>query len=858
MTTKSGTPPELIEALQSFLESFTQDLTEQQFIPAFREELGRLVQTLDNLQQSEETLQQIAGGVERLRDLFAPAGKQMLDGVRNLEELMKENADHIRQGAEDVLKELTKTHGDLETSLRSEAKLMQEHSTAGREALARTTAEVEERLQTLTGQIQSLCEKAEQEVGKLEGRIAEVSVPAATPQAAAEAYPEPKTPVTVDISEDLQNLVSRTESTLREELSRHQQEISKTLEEKVVDDRHRQAHLESLQKTIQEALASVAPTVQDELEGALTRLRDQFETLLTAEAEARAVKDSAEASGKQQGQTAAVKTAVSASESRLMRELSDLRKDIRKTVKQDRSAAEKALSELLEGLQSAVTAQYSKLTAESASFKESLTKLEWYSGELTASLKETQQQLAENRQSIAELKSAHQQSGKGAAEEIKRTAAALTEQNKALEKKLDAEHKALELISSGLSRMEKAATAAAELAMADSRQLREKTEAALTDLRGRIENSLGASAAENKKLLQQLGESWLSSLESMREHLETAFTERSAAVAEWLESVDGKITSASGERRKLYREIQDELKRTSTHLEDRFQTVQTDTDKFLTDLEHHVKAVSGEVGGLQAGQEKSLEILKEAIRANYDDNAERLKEVINGAYNSFLTQIKSVPQSLDRYSKLMESLHQGDQLALEGVAKDTKNLISLATEKFEDLLSDSGSLKKLFPLMDKKLEKHAAEMSAMRKAQIKQDRDLNDLKTDLAAVRDTNSEQTTSLKEEISQTRSQAAEQFAEAREAAAALSTELKSLKTDELTAFKREITNLMTSRFEFIESSQKSDQESLKSDLFKTLRKSQSFNKKLFFVLTLLALASLALQLLPLITNTPPVIGP
>src|SRR5512142_1796840 len=132
MTPKSGPPSELLEPLQAFLQTFTQELTEQQFVPAFREELRRLVAAIENLQQSEESLQQIARGVDRLREVFAPAGTRMLENVKDLESLMRTNANDLRDRSSQVIKDLLSTHDQLEAALRNEAGLIQEQTSASR------------------------------------------------------------------------------------------------------------------------------------------------------------------------------------------------------------------------------------------------------------------------------------------------------------------------------------------------------------------------------------------------------------------------------------------------------------------------------------------------------------------------------------------------------------------------------------------------------------------------------------------------------------------------------------------------------------------------------------------------------
>ena len=164
---KPGMQQELIEPLREFLQTFTQELTEQQFIPAFRDELRRLLTAFERIQESGDTLQQIATGVDRLREVFTPSGTRVLEGVKELEALMRNNADGLKVQAEEVLTDLLKTHNELEVALREEAGVLRDQTAIGRDALTRTATEIEERLSALTKQIDGLCRKTESEVAQL-------------------------------------------------------------------------------------------------------------------------------------------------------------------------------------------------------------------------------------------------------------------------------------------------------------------------------------------------------------------------------------------------------------------------------------------------------------------------------------------------------------------------------------------------------------------------------------------------------------------------------------------------------------------------------------------------------------------
>ncbi|MBU1708186.1 hypothetical protein KKB28_09790, partial [bacterium] len=64
--TKDPETHELLEPLRAFLESLTDDLTQEKFLPAFREEIAEVRQAFESLSQSQETLEQISHGIDRL------------------------------------------------------------------------------------------------------------------------------------------------------------------------------------------------------------------------------------------------------------------------------------------------------------------------------------------------------------------------------------------------------------------------------------------------------------------------------------------------------------------------------------------------------------------------------------------------------------------------------------------------------------------------------------------------------------------------------------------------------------------------------------------------------------------------
>ena len=277
------------------------------------------------------------------------------------------------------------------------------------------------------------------------------------------------------------------------------------------------------------------------------------------------------------------------------------------------------------------------------------------------------------------------------------------------------------------------------------------------------------------------------------------------------------------------------------------------TESFTAAMEGHVKAVSGDVAALRSKQDQSLAVLKEAIRANYDESAARLKEVVETAYDSFVKQTSNIPQVIDRFTHLLQSLHQSDQLALQTIGSDTKNVLSLASEKFEVLVTDNAAMKKFFPLLDKKLEKHSNELDMVRKAQVRQDQELAQWPGALSELRQWQDEQ-------LREIRGQLKQMEGDSREKGDLLGAELEIVKTEQaafqsegLPSFRREISQLMTSKLEFIESTLHERQEALQKAMEQAIERHRDAGKKTFRMVGLLIFASMALQILFYLLSTP-----
>jgi predicted DNA-binding protein len=126
---------ELLEPLRAFLETLSEELTEQKFLPALRGEIGHLREVFDNLSQSQETLERIAHGVERLRDVFAPAGTRLLTSVKEMEQQLSQHMAQLQGFAGDALTSMKQTHEDMARSLRTGTGLVQESAPAEGQAL---------------------------------------------------------------------------------------------------------------------------------------------------------------------------------------------------------------------------------------------------------------------------------------------------------------------------------------------------------------------------------------------------------------------------------------------------------------------------------------------------------------------------------------------------------------------------------------------------------------------------------------------------------------------------------------------------------------------------------------------------
>lgn len=836
MTPTATTTSELLQPLQSFLEAFTQELTEQKFVPAFRDELKRLMGALEALQASEDSLQQIARGVDRLREVFAPAGTRLLEGAKDLEEQMRSNSEVLRERADAVLRDLVQTHESLEAALRAEAGLLQDQTSASREVLTRTVGDMEGRLSGLTSQVDMLCRHLEQKAEEFG------SFTFAQPAENAAVTTPPNISAALALPEELRELIAGSQQSVVRELERHRQELAEGLRQNRGGDDERLAQLET---RVNHALAAVGPRLQEEIESAVSLLRDQIQTLILAEIESRRLSAEQLPEGREPAAFGAsigeFTAALTGSESRILREMTSLRK----SQKAEQSEAEQILKELVQGLNAAASRYDAQSSTAAQTIQESVSALR----EMVAKSETVDQKNAQQMQELhARLDGLAADSGltrKGVEDALKSAQQRVSAQAQLIEVKVQEDRHAFAQMMAAFSRAEQAANSATELTLSDGRVQRDKIENGLKDLRERVERGFAVEAEQLQAVLHQIAEAWTEALETLREFVQKTVAGRTDEIIGWLRNLEVRLEETRQADDSVQRELQAEVRRTGTVFDERIHALKDETQAFTTTMESHVKAVSGEVAALRSKQEQQLAVLKEAIRANYDDNAQRLREVVEAAYDSFIQQTSGLPQSLERFAHLIQSLHQGDQLALQAVASDTKNLLSMSRDSFETLVNDNAAVKKIYPLIDKKLEKQNAELELVRKAQVRHDKDLDDLKGSLALLKNQQETKGDHVRSDLSRLEDGLAERFGAVKEDLAALRRELEALQREDLPNSRRELSAMLTSKFELIERTLQERQDGLRKEMLDAAARGRRAGLRAALVIAALVALSIALQL-------------
>jgi gas vesicle protein len=345
--------------------------------------------------------------------------------------------------------------------------------------------------------------------------------------------------------------------------------------------------------------------------------------------------------------------------------------------------------------------------------------------------------------------------------------------------------------------------------------------------------------------LDKLADDWTETLRALHGEIDAKLRSNSDALVRHVDELGHEIKDGSQRSESVQKEVVAELRISGGLLGERLEALQENTAKFTGTMESHVKAVSGEVSKLTNKQEETLAVLKEAIRANYDDNAERMKATILEAYDKFLDQIRTIPQALDRYSKLVESLHLNDRLALEGIQTETGNILRLQMEKFAELTSTTGGLTKILPLMDKKFEKQGQILEAMRRSQIGKDKEINALIEVITESRQETLNFAGDVKSELHQIESRTERKFKDQAQMIEATFEQLEKLQQTDLPAFGQELRNLLVSKFEFIESTQADRENARRTELNNRLNQERDNNYKVFLLLGLLGVLSVVMQI-------------
>lgn len=837
MTPKPSPHLELVEPLQSFLENLTQELTEQKFIPAFREELQRMISAVDNLQQSEATLQQIAGGVDRLREVFGPAGSRLSEGVRDLELLMKSHSEDLKGRADVVLRDLMATHTQMESSLRSEADLLQGQSSASRDAISRVTAEMESRLTSLNQQLDSLFRRMESEAFK--GQAAPTV--SAEHSAAPQVIVAPSGPVTVELSEDVRQAFSRTENVVLEELRRYRKEFGDRLSRETND---RSESISQLDRTLNETVGGLGSRVRDELDIAVTRLRDQIQLLVNAQGEARAYQATHSSSGENQGSSIApeaLTSVLSASEYRIVQELDATRK----THTSDIGGLQKVLQELERNLSEAARKNSERVSEQSDLVLDCVSNLESLLREARESERIARERIAQQSASVDGTLTAQREQLQTVQEKLGHVLRASESDSQKLGEKFQEDRQQFSTLTAALARAEQAATSASELAATDSRVLREKIDSGLRDVREQIEKALHEDFQKTEDTLAAISEVWLQTLESLREFIHETVSKRSEEVVMRCTSLENKQNDADRSRESFQSDIRSELNRSSARFDEQLHALRESSSAFTSAMESHVKVVSSEVSALRSKQEQSLAVLREAIRANYDDNAARLKDVIDAAADQLVKQVGTIPQALDRYVHLIQSLNQSEQIALQAISSDTKNILSMAAEKFEALSTDTAAVKKFYPILDKKFEKQLAESEALRKSVVQTEKNFEDVQKTLSATQKDLDSTRQDLKEAVNVIERQSATNFQTTHDSIQAVQDSVKSFVAEELPGFRRELSNVISTKFEFMENTQGERQAALRAELANRLDAEKKTSGRVHILLGLLLTLSIILQL-------------
>ncbi len=720
---------ELLEPLKEFLETLSDELTQQKFIPAFRQEIASLRSAFEDLSQSQQTLEQLAHGVDRLREVFAPAGTRLLASVKDLEQLIGQNIAQLQGYAGEMLTSLERTREELGHSLQSEAELVQESARASRQALTETLTEVEHRLADLRQSGSGLLPS--------DGSLSQH--PDISP-------PEPSATTQGDFEAEW----GRLQVVLREGLANFQRQATE--------------RLERLDEAVSTIGSGIGHQVRQEVQSALSPLRSHLQTLAEqAIHPAEKKKSGSKGRSEPEFNASSVRHDLSVGMTSLIQKIAELRKEY-----QDNSA------EFRKTLQ--VTMQR-------------------YSEEATVQQKKSSDAADAVVKSLARLEQLGVESG----EALKRSFVETTgQQQERFEQQASIQSASFGKIETRIAHAQEA------------------TFAAITEVQ-RENAALGKHIEEGFRAIQS---DMTAGFNAERSEIEARVSRFSA---EWKTQWSGKfdkIIATLGRLEKLEDGLTELSNAQNSDRQERRETAET----FMAEIGQ----VSNELTQIRTAQEATPTILKDAANRAYAETQERLRRVIDAGYDRFLQQISSVAQTVERYANLLESLHKSDELALNTIISDCKSILRVASEEFRNLRENHDALKKIFPLLERRLERQLGEIGAVRRVTEAMERSLEAVGDNLREAQGSLSEMLQDQSGQISDFAQRTVQGFVETAGMLNRVRTDLEQLRETTLATLQREITDFVTSKFEFMEKAFVDHQALLKKELLAQLECEQTERRK------------------------------
>ncbi len=809
---------ELLEPLRAFLESLTDDLTQEKFLPAFREEIAEVRQSFESLSQSQETLEQISRGVDRLRDVFAPAGTRLLSGVKDFEQLLSQNVEQLQDYAGEILESLRKTHEELENSLRGEVESVQKSAAASREALRETTENVEQQLATLRNVVHV---ESEGESSGSEER-----------NAALQEFLEAARRNFDEKSESLHTVLQEGLTSLSE---------------------NNDERLGRFSEVLREVARSIGPKVREEIEAALEPLSTLFQAVDSDEKKKGGAKGRGAASQESGEASADAKS--------LVAKLAEFQQRNREGLSELQRVLTTAVEQLLDE-----TVTHEKKSRESlASISSSLAGLE----KRLEGIRKTGEKPAAVLQSLSEvILEQKKESAAGQADFFEKTKQQIADSQRT--------------VSDVLGQIQSENTANAE-----------RVEAALQEIQGSLSENLEAEQAEIEKLFQHFSGEWEAKLsgklddvtgkianltEEFQGHLEKFSTnltgeaqaqqERVEALeisigeisgsldelrrfsGEWKEKWTGNIGEMNGEFERLHEEFRNRFEELSSNHVD----LRSEEQERAQELHQELQHLSGSLEKIHAAQKSCPGTLKNAIDRSYKETQEKLQKVIDGGYDRFLKQISTIPQSLERYASLLESLHQSDKLALDTISADCKTILKVANNEFLELESKHEALKKIFPLLERKLERQFHSIGDIQQNTETLDDTLQTVKKNLQEAQNSLTDLLNDQKDQTAELADRTARNLSDVASSLEELRSDIKKLRENTLVVIQRELTDFVTSKFEFMEKALVDHHTAIKTEYAAQFEQYNRERRKGLLWLLVLVGFGIALQLLiHFITNGP-----